>query len=115
VESWTLKIEQQLSPNAALGFSYAPLGSPWYPNCFPLTRTCRLRRFAQLRRARRLPSWSVLTISPGAPLANNSVWNTTHWLSEGISSYHGLEVDVNRRLSHGLQFSRGLYVFKNAR
>jgi len=57
-----------------------------------------------------LPSWSVFYYPPGAPLANHSVWNTTHWLSEGISSYHGLEVDVNRRLSHGLQF-RGVYTF----
>jgi hypothetical protein len=41
------------------------------------------------------------------------VWNTTHWLSEGISSYHGLEVDVNRRFGHGLQF-RGVYTFAKA-
>jgi len=38
------------------------------------------------------------------------VSNTTHWFSEGISWYHGLEVDVNRRLGHGLQF-RGAYTF----
>jgi hypothetical protein len=36
--------------------------------------------------------------------------NTTHWFSQGISSYHGLEVDVNRRLARGLQF-RGAYTF----
>jgi hypothetical protein len=46
----------------------------------------------------------------GAALANNAVWNTTHWFSQGISSYHGLEVDVNRRLGRGLQF-RGAYTF----
>ena len=39
--------------------------------------------------------------------------NTTHWLSEGVSSYNGLEVDVNHRFSHGLQF-RGVYTFAKA-
>jgi hypothetical protein len=38
------------------------------------------------------------------------VWNTTHWFSEGISSYNGLEVDLNHRWAHGLQF-RGVYTF----
>jgi len=47
------------------------------------------------------------------PLANNAVWNTTHWFSQGVSSYNGLEVDVNHRLSHGLQF-RGVYTFSKA-
>jgi hypothetical protein len=46
-------------------------------------------------------------------LANSSVWNTTHWLSEGISSYNGLEVDVNRRAGKSLQF-RGTYTFAKA-
>jgi hypothetical protein len=46
----------------------------------------------------------------GAALANNAVWNSTHWFSEGISSYHGLEVDANRRLGRGLQI-RGVYTF----
>jgi len=48
-----------------------------------------------------------------AALQNNTVWNTTHWFSQGISSYHGLEADVNRRLGHGLQF-RGVYTFSKA-
>jgi hypothetical protein len=47
------------------------------------------------------------------PLANNSIWNTTHWFSQGVSSYNGLEVDVNHRLGHGLQF-RGVYTFSKA-
>jgi hypothetical protein len=45
-----------------------------------------------------------------SPLANNSVWNSTHWSSQGISSYHGLEADLNRRLARGLQF-RAAYTF----
>jgi len=43
-------------------------------------------------------------------LRGNSVWNTTHWFSEGISSYQGLEVDLNRHWTNGLQF-RAVYTF----
>ncbi len=50
---------------------------------------------------------------PGAALANNAVWNTTHWFSEGISSFNGIEVDVNHRWKSGLQF-RGVYAFSKA-
>ncbi len=39
--------------------------------------------------------------------------NTTHWFSEGVSSYNGLEVDVNHQFSHGLQI-RGVYTYSKA-
>jgi hypothetical protein len=50
----------------------------------------------------------------GTPaLANPNIANTTHWFSQGVSSYNGLEVDVNHNFSHGLQF-RGAYTFSKA-
>jgi hypothetical protein len=108
VESWSLKIEQQLSPNTALGVGY--VGSHGYHELLSVDAN--------------LPSVTICPASPcpvgypagafyhptGAPLANNAVWNTTHWFSEGISSYHGLELDVTRRLGRGFQF-RGVYTF----
>ena len=48
-----------------------------------------------------------------AALANPNVTNTTSWFSEGVSSYNALEVDVNHRISHGLQI-RGVYTFSKA-
>ncbi|HWY06858.1 MAG TPA: carboxypeptidase-like regulatory domain-containing protein [Candidatus Acidoferrales bacterium] len=111
VESWSLKIEQELSPNTSLGVSY--IGSHAYHELLSTDAN--------------LPTPTICPASPcpagypdgtyyypaGAALANNAVWNTTHWLSRGISSYHGLEVDVNRRLGHGLQF-RGVYTFSKS-
>jgi Carboxypeptidase regulatory-like domain len=111
VESWSLKIEQQLSTNTSLAVSY--IGSHGYHELLSADAN--------------LPTPTICPASPcpagypsgayyyaaGAALANNAVWNTTHWLSEGISSYHGLEVDVNRRFGHGLQF-RGVYTFSKA-
>ena len=55
----------------------------------------------------------LLYYPANAPLANSALSNTTHWLSEGISSYNGLEVDVNRHFGRGLQF-RGVYTFSKA-
>ena len=108
VESWSLKIEQQLSSNTSLGVSY--IGSHGYHELLSVDAN--------------LPAATICPASPcpagypagayyyptGAALANNAVWNTTHWFSEGVTSYHGLEVDVNRRLGRGLQF-RGVYTF----
>jgi len=108
VESWSLKIEHQLSPNTSVSIGYA--GSHAYHELLSLDAN--------------LPAPTICPASPcpadypvgafyypaGAALANNAVWNTTHWFSQGISSYHGFTVDVNHRWSHGLQF-RGAYTF----
>jgi Carboxypeptidase regulatory-like domain len=108
VESWSLKIERQLWSNTSLGIGY--VGSHGYHELLSLDAN--------------LPTATICPASPcpagypdgtlyypsGAALANNSVWNTTHWFSEGISSYHGLEVDFNHHWANGLQF-RGVYTF----
>jgi Carboxypeptidase regulatory-like domain len=106
VQSWSLKVEQQLSPTTSLGVSY--IGSHAYHELLSVDAN--------------LPTPTICPASPcpasypagayyypaGAALANNAVWNTTHWFSEGVSSYHGLEIDVSRRVGRGLQF-RGVY------
>ena len=100
VESYTLKVERQLPASTAFGRG--------------LHRFARLPRIAleRCKFAQRVPSpypTQVIT-STSTGLANPNVWNTTHWFSGGVSSYNGLEVDVNHRSSHGLQF-RGVYTF----
>lgn len=111
VESWNLKVQRQIFSNTTLAVGYA--GSHGYHELLSLDAN--------------LPSPTVCPASPcpagypagtlyfpsGAALANRAVWNTTHWFSEGISSYHGLEVDVNRHWANGLQF-RGVYTFSKA-
>jgi hypothetical protein len=111
VESWNLKIEHQILANTTLGIGY--MGSHGYHELLSLDAN--------------LPSPTVCPASPcpagypngelyfpsGAALANNAVWNTTHWFSEGVSSYHSLEADLNRHWANGLQF-RGVYTFSRA-
>jgi hypothetical protein len=108
VESWSLKIEREIFSGTSLSFGY--IGSHGYHTLLSVDVN--------------LPTPTICPASPcpagypggaiyypaNAPLANNSVWNTTHWLSEGISAYHGLEVDLHHRAGKRLQF-RGTYTF----
>jgi hypothetical protein len=111
VASWSLKIEQQIAPNTSLGVSY--IGSHGHHELLSVDAN--------------LPSPTICPASPcpsgypagipyypsGAAQQNNAVLNTTQWFSEGVSSYQGLELDVNHHFSHGLQF-RGVYTFSKA-
>ena len=107
VLAWTLKVEQQIAPATSLTIGY--IGSHGYHQILsedqntPATVVCP---------APGCPS----TLAPGTVFypsttkANPHVANTTSWVSQGISSYNGLEADVRRQLSHGLQL-RGVYTF----
>ena len=111
VESWSLKVEREIFSNTSLSVGY--IGSHGYHGLLSVDAN--------------LPAPTVCPASPcpagypdgaiyypaNAPLTNNAVWNTTHWFSEGISSYNGLELDVNRRFGKSLQF-RGAYTFAKA-
>ena len=91
--SWNLKIEQQIAPNTSLAVGY--LGSHGYHEMLSVDAN------------EPLPS------PVAVPLPNPAVANTTTWMSEGLSSYNALTVDVNRRFSHGLQF-RGVYTWSKS-
>jgi hypothetical protein len=111
VESWSLKVEQQLSTATTLNVGY--VGSHGYHELLSVDANLP---YPTLCPASPCPAGypTAATYYPaGAPLANNAVWNTTHWFSEGISSYQGLEIDIVHRLVHGLQF-RGVYTFSKA-
>jgi hypothetical protein len=108
VESWSLKIEQQIARNTSLGVSY--IGSHGYHELLSVDANLPVPTICPASPCPAGYPVGAYYFSTGAPLANNAVWNTTHWFSEGISSYHGVEVDVNRRFGDGLQF-RGVYTF----
>jgi carboxypeptidase family protein len=111
IESWSLKVERQISASTSFGVSY--IGSHGYHE--PLSVDANLPA-PTICPALPCPSsypGGTLYYPANAPLANTAVSNTTHWFSEGISSYQGLEVDVNRRIGRGLQF-RGVYTFSKA-
>jgi hypothetical protein len=111
VITWTFKIEQQIAPNTALGVGY--VGSHGYHELLSADVN---EPFPAICPASPCPaSLAAGTIyyRTGAPLANPALANTTTWLSEGLSSYNALEIDVNRRFAHGLQV-RGNYTFSKS-
>jgi len=111
VESWSFKIEQQLSPTTSLGVSY--IGSHGYHELLSVDANLPIPTICPASPCPAGYPAGAYYHPPNAPLANNAVWNTTDWFSEGVSSYHGLEAEVSRRVGHGLQF-RGVYTFSKA-
>ena len=107
VLAWTFKVEQQIAPATSLTIGY--VGSHGYHQILsedqntPATVVCPAPSCPAS-----LASGTVFY--PSTTKANPKVANTTSWVSQGISNYNGLEVDVRRQLSHGLQL-RGVYTF----
>ena len=107
VLAWTFKIEQQVAPATSLTVGY--VGSHGYHQILsedqntPATVTCPAPGCPA--------SLAAGTIFyPSTTKANPKVANTTSWVSQGVSNYNALEVDVRRQLAHGLQL-RGVYTF----
>jgi hypothetical protein len=108
VESYSLKIDQQISANTSLSVGY--IGSRGYRELLSIDANVPVPTICPASPCPAGYPSGTFYNPPNAPLANPKVSATTTWLSEGISSYQGLEVDVNHHFSHGLQF-RGVYTF----
>ena len=136
--SWSLRVEQQLSPNTSLRVGY--VGSHGYhqivgvdaneptpvicpaspcPAVYP-TYNPALPTNATNSPTIGFPIGSPLAGAPvpagtdyipaGTPKPNPALANTWTWFSEGVSSYNALQVDVTRRISQGLSV-RGVYTY----
>jgi hypothetical protein len=111
VESYTLKIEQQLSPSTTLTVGY--IGSHGYHDILSIDANVPVPTICPA-------SPCPASYPPGtwynpanAPLANNALLNSTHWFSEGVSSYNALEVDARRHFSRGFAL-RAVYTYSKA-
>src|SRR6266851_809635 len=118
--SYTLRIQQQLSPNTSLTVGY--VGSHGYHELIGIDAN---EPFPVICPASSCPATYPATFPAGianTPVlagtyfvstttrANPAIANTWTWFSEGDSSYNALQVDVNRRFSGGLSL-RGVYTF----
>ena len=107
VLSWTFKLEQQIAPATSLTIGY--VGSHGYHQI--LSEDQNIPATVVCPSASCPASLAAGTIYyPTTTKANPNVANTTSWVSQGISNYNALEVDVRRQLSHGFQL-RGVYTF----
>ncbi len=121
--SWSLRLEQQLTPNTAITVGY--IGSHGYheiigidanepfpvvcpaspcPATYPSTFPAGIAGTAVLAGTYYVPT---------ATKANPAIANTWTYFSEGDSSYNTLQIDVNQRFSNGL-FLRGVYTWSRA-
>ena len=125
VITYSLRIEQELSPNTSLSVGY--VGSHGYheligadanapqsvvcpaapcPSTFPATAAWGALGGAAV------PAGTFF-VAPGTPKPNKSLANTWTWFSEGTSSYNSLQVDLKHRFSHGL-ILRGVYTWSKS-
>ncbi|MGH9743301.1 MAG: carboxypeptidase regulatory-like domain-containing protein, partial [Candidatus Acidiferrum sp.] len=134
--SWSLRVQQQLSPNTSLTVGY--LGSHGYHEivgidaneptpvicpaspCPAVYPTVDAGASPPVTITTGFPVGSPLAGVPvpagsyyipvGTPKPTPSLANTWTWFSEGVSSYNALQVDLTRRISKGLSV-RGVYTW----
>src|ERR1700686_923571 len=118
--SYSLRVQQQLSPNTSLTVGY--VGSHGYHEIIGIDAN---EPFQAICPAAPCPATYPATFPvgiAGTPVpagayfvptttkANPALANTWTYFSEGVSSYNALQVDLNRRFSGGLTL-RGVYTF----
>jgi hypothetical protein len=101
VIAWTLRVEQQVAKNTSLTIGY--VGSHGYHQILSED----LNEPASVV----LPNGTIYY--PTTVKANPALANTTSWVSQGSSSYNGLEVDLRHTLTHGLAFRANYTYSKN--
>jgi hypothetical protein len=127
VETWSLRVERELSPNTSLTVGYVgnhayhelvgvddnalqPVVCPAAPCPATFPNTAAYGVLAGLP----VPAGTFYiapTAAGGSPAKPNpALANTWTWMSEGNSSYNALQIDINRRFSGGLSL-RGVYTF----
>ena len=106
--SYTLKIEREIAANTSLSVGY--VGSHGYHEMLSVDANEPVPTICPAVPCPVNLAVGTVYYPKGAPLANPQLANTTTWVSQGVSSYHALEMDVRRAFSGGLQF-RGTYTY----
>ncbi|MBV8830346.1 MAG: carboxypeptidase regulatory-like domain-containing protein, partial [Acidobacteriaceae bacterium] len=109
--SYTFKIQQQIAPETSLSLGY--VGSHGYHEMLSLNANEPFPTVCPALPCPAALAAGTVYYPTGAKFANPNLSNTTTWFSEGVSSYNGLQVDVQRRFSNGLQF-RGVYTYSKS-
>ncbi len=121
--SWSLRVQREITPNTSLTVGY--VGSHGYHELigidanepFPVicpNPACPVNygsTFPAGLAGTAVPAGTYYV--PTAVRTNAAIANTWTYFSRGDSSYHALEVDVNRRFSTGLAL-RGVYTWSRA-
>jgi hypothetical protein len=121
--SWSLRAQQEITPDTSLTIGY--VGSHGYHELIGIDAN---EPFPVICPASPCPATYPSTFPAplaGSPVpagtfyvptsvrANPTIANTWTWFSLGTSNYHALQVDANRRFSHGFSL-RGVYTWSKA-
>lgn len=121
--SWSLRVQQEITPDTSLTLGY--VGSHAYHELISIDAN---EPFPVICPASPCPATYPSTFPAplaGSPVpagtyyvptnvrANPNIANTWAWFSVGTSNYNALQVDINRRFSHGLSL-RGVYTWSKA-
>jgi hypothetical protein len=110
VISYSLKIEQEISPNTSISIGY--VGSHGSHELISIDANIPTQVVCPAAPCPgSLPAGTLFTTSTAR--ANPSLANTYSWFSEGDSMYNAMTVDVRHRFSKGLTF-RGAYTWSKA-
>ena len=120
VAEWNFSVQQQLSPNMALRVAY--IGSHGYHGFLNIDPNSVAPQICQnpagctagginAARSNVQQGAQYIPVTPFRPNPNLSAG--FFWYTEGNSSYNALQVDLTRRLSHGLQFRAAYTWSKN--
>ena len=108
VLSWSFRVEQQIAPDTSLTLGY--IGSHGYHELLSVDANIPNPTICPASPCPSSLAAGTIYFPTGAPLMNPALANTTTWLSNGLSSYNALQVDVSRHFRHGFQI-RGVYTF----
>jgi hypothetical protein len=111
VIAYSFKVEQTIAPNTSVSVGYN--GSRGYHELLSVNANGPFPIVCPAVPCPATLAPGTLYYPAGAKFANPKLANTTTWLSEGVSSYNGLNVDVNHRLTSGFQV-RGFYTFSKS-
>jgi carboxypeptidase family protein len=127
IETWSLRIERELSPNTSLTVGY--VGNHAYHELVGVDENARQPVVCPAAPCpAAFPNTAAYGVLAGTPVPegtfyiaptaaggpppkpNPALANTWTWMSEGNSAYNALQLDINRRFSKGLSL-RGVYTF----
>ncbi len=111
VLTWSFRVEQQIAPDTSLTVGY--VGSHGYHELLSLDANIPNPAICPASPCPSSLAAGTIYFPTGAPLMNPALANTTTWMTEGLSSYNALQVDVNHRFRHGFQI-RGVYTFSKS-
>ncbi|MEP6961171.1 MAG: carboxypeptidase-like regulatory domain-containing protein [Acidobacteriota bacterium] len=119
LQNWNLSVEHQLSQNMSMRVAY--IGTFGYHGLLSVdlnsvpAQTCNVPTgclSGGMGAARGLAAQGERYIPVGTR-PNNNLSGGFFWMTEGNSSYNALQVEVTRRMSHGLQFRGNFTWSKN--